>query len=464
MRKLLLSILLLFAAFGGTVSAEENSNFDPTVGALFEKFSQYVLGVEITTTTETDDGSTMSSQVWTPGIRSTEDTVIISATRLPEDPVKNVTYRLVSGNVRSRAEIKAVNLRSNVAVLTQTSGTRIQGLSFSSEQEVKIGEKLYALTVMPPSGKFLCRVVPFRTTSKIALPSGDIYTTDIILPGISSPNSLGAPVFNSDLKLVGMLNVNRADATNTLILIPSPAVRKAVNSATNPSDTSLRRCWFGAFTVELTSLWKEKLGLPGDLFGALVEDVIPGSPAASAGLKSLDVILSINSLPIAGPDAANLNAYISNNFRPGVEITLLLFRDGNRSEVKVTLAESPMTWREAPKSLDDKLGVEVRELTTDIRVDLGLKLEDKGLIVWEYLVNKPFSNAVNNVLGINFNVNWGLVVVSIDGKEISTVGEFEQAVADARKNRKYVTFFVRYNLEGEIGCINTAFMRVTFED
>ncbi|MDZ7814589.1 MAG: PDZ domain-containing protein [Planctomycetota bacterium] len=461
---MLIAMTALYAYFGsGSVRAEEETaQRDVLQAEVFEKYKDYVAGVEITRTTEDDDGEETVEVIWTPGIRISDNRVLCSAALFPEDPVENTTYRVQSGNVRSRARLNAMNLRANVALVEIVTGSS-SPMGFSNDEELKPGQKLYVMSVLPPSGKFRPRVAPCHITSAVELPAGTVYTTDLILPSLDNPTYVGAPVISEKKNVVGFLNVARGDDTNTLILYPCKYARSAISLAMDPRDTSLRRCWFGAFTKELTPEWRKKLGYPGNLQGSIIEDIIPDSPADKAGLKSLDVVYAINGLPLAGADAVNLGGYFSQNFRPNTEVMLSVYRDGERIELKVKLEESPETIMEAERYELPDTGLTVANLTHDMRIRFGLPITETGIYVYSWYDNKPFMVAVGNTLGVNYNPRNGMLIKKVEGKEIANVKEFEAAVKEARDDHGFATFFVRFNKQDEQGCINTAFVRVKFE-
>ena len=75
-----------------------------------------------------------------------------------------------------------------------------------------------------------------------------------------------------------------------------------------------------------------------DTRGALVAAVDPRGPAAGAGLRRGDVVLSIRGRAVSSDD--DLRAQLS-RFKPGEKVTLAVQRDGRRREVELTLAEPP---------------------------------------------------------------------------------------------------------------------------
>jgi serine protease Do len=77
-----------------------------------------------------------------------------------------------------------------------------------------------------------------------------------------------------------------------------------------------------------------KLGLPGGLQGALVADLVPGGPAAEAGLRSGDVILEVNRQPVrSAQDVARAVEQAGER-----DLVLLVTRDGGTAYVVIERA------------------------------------------------------------------------------------------------------------------------------
>jgi len=73
--------------------------------------------------------------------------------------------------------------------------------------------------------------------------------------------------------------------------------------------------------------------------GVVVGQVVPGSPAARAGLQRLDIITQIDQTPIT--DESTLGEVL-NSHKPGDTVTLTVQRDGQGTQqIKVTLGERP---------------------------------------------------------------------------------------------------------------------------
>jgi 2-alkenal reductase len=72
--------------------------------------------------------------------------------------------------------------------------------------------------------------------------------------------------------------------------------------------------------------------------GVLVQDVVAGSPADTAGLRAGDVIAAINDQTI---DADNALSNVLTRFKVGDTVTLTIYRNGQKSQPKLTLAQHP---------------------------------------------------------------------------------------------------------------------------
>lgn len=462
MRRLLLALCLMPAFFIALPLLTAEDAVDFAMAKLMKRYASVVVGVNIVRTI-TDGNHSWTQVEWTPGVKIGDGDVLVSADYI--DVSNNVAskYTMQQGKARARCEFKSLNERANIALL-RPSVSATGGVSFASDVDLSVGVRAYAISVLSPETGFMPEIIPFNITANLELPAGQYFVTDLIPPG-DGPNLIGCPAFDEEGKVLGIINCLPSDMTGTMLLVPNSTLRRAISKAINPRDASLKRCWFGAFTRQITPDWLEKLNLPNDLTGSLIEDVVKGSPASTAGIQSLDVVLEINGVPIVGQDAGNLDFYLMLNFRPNEEIVLTVYRGGERIKVNVKLLESPITIKDAESYNDDKIGVEVRTLTTDARIELGVEIDSPGVLVYNSVARKSFQVGLQKTLGASFNTSWGLVVVSVNGVELKTASDFKKQMEAGRaRNDKTATLFVRFNKRGEQGCINTSFVRVEFAE
>lgn len=186
----------------------------------------------------------------------------------------------------------------------------------------------------------------------------------------------GGPLFSTDGQVVGM---------NTAIFSPSGGsvgIGFSVPAQTiNTVITQLRetgtvaRGWLGVSIQPVTEELAEALGLPGPQ-GAIVAEVLPDSPALAAGLRSGDVILSVNDAKVeATQGLPTLIAAIPN----GEAARLAVLRGAERISLDVTIGTlTPEKLQKASATVDESapletpLGVTVAPLDAEAAAALGL--------------------------------------------------------------------------------------------
>lgn len=78
--------------------------------------------------------------------------------------------------------------------------------------------------------------------------------------------------------------------------------------------------------------------LPADLQGALIVQVVAGTPAEEAGLAAGDVILTVDSVPV---DRNHRLPDLISQYRPGDQVTITYWRENEEESVQVSLGAHP---------------------------------------------------------------------------------------------------------------------------
>ncbi len=100
---------------------------------------------------------------------------------------------------------------------------------------------------------------------------------------------------------------------------------------------SVVRGWLGVAVSPVTPDLAERAGLT-ERRGAVVEGVVPGSPAEKAGLQKGDVIVALGEQPVTGPP--ELTRRVAGT-APGTRIQLTVVRERARQQVGVELGRLP---------------------------------------------------------------------------------------------------------------------------
>jgi S1-C subfamily serine protease len=186
------------------------------------------------------------------------------------------------------------------------------------------------------------------------------------------------------------------------------------------SGGRVQRARLGAGIQTVTSDLAASLGLK-DVRGVLVGSVDPNGPAASAGLKTGDVILKLNGHDV---DSANeLRNHIA-AMKPGTEVTLTTSRNGAQQDLRVKLAEltveSAQSNQSGGGSAGGKLGITAAPMTPDIAAQLGLPRGTHGVVVEDLDPNGPAAQA---------GIQRGDVIQEVNRHPVNSTADVQQALA-----------------------------------
>ncbi len=181
------------------------------------------------------------------------------------------------------------------------------------------------------------------------------------------------------------------------------------------------RGWLGVSIQNLTPELSKSLGIKQET-GALVADVVKGSPAEKAGLKRSDVITQFDGKPVE--DSTGLRNMVSAT-APGKTVELKLIRDNKEQTVTVTLAE--FKEQKVAKKIEYNnvlKGITVQELTASLRDHLGLPSNANGVVITAISGDSP----AQGILQVND------VIMEVDRQEIKGISDYEQVVSKIGEN------------------------------
>jgi serine protease Do len=178
------------------------------------------------------------------------------------------------------------------------------------------------------------------------------------------------------------------------------------------------RGWLGVQIQDLDSDMAQGFGLDRAR-GALVSEVIAGSPAEKAGIEAGDIVLEIDGKEIE--DYTRLSILVA-AYEPGTTVELQVFRDQKMKNIQVTLEERPddeqLAASESPdaSNTSEKVGLVVEDLDSQRAQQLGYEGE-KGV-----LVVSVKSGSVAYREGFRKND----LIKSINRKTVRNVNDFEK--------------------------------------
>ena len=166
----------------------------------------------------------------------------------------------------------------------------------------------------------------------------DLIQTDAAI----NPGNSGGALANSKGKVIGINTLIASQSGGSVGLGFAIPIKTALNAAEQLLDTgTVIHPYVGVSTTNIDKDIAEEYKLPTDA-GALIQRVVPDSPAEKAGLKYFDIIVKLDGQKVS--DADDLLTYIRRK-NVGNIITIQYYREKKLKTVKVTLAEKPKSTR-----------------------------------------------------------------------------------------------------------------------
>jgi serine protease Do len=267
------------------------------------------------------------------------------------------------------------------------------------------------------------------------------YSNYIQTDAAINPGNSGGPLVNLKGQVIGINTaiVSRS-ASNAGIgfAIPSNTV-KFVTDQLKKSE-QVTRSYLGIQLQEVTGDLAKFFGL-SEVHGAIVSEVMSGTPAAKSGLKSGDVILEFDGTKISsGQQLQNLVAQTP----PGAKVKLVVWRDKKKIDLTLTLEKMPKEFF-SQKITGESL--EQGESSTAEVKDLGITLSTLTSDLAEKYNYKDLKGAVITQVdpqgeGARFGLSEGDLIMRIQDKKVTSV-EDAKGLLKKYPLAKGVTIFVR---------------------
>lgn len=255
------------------------------------------------------------------------------------------------------AEVIGTDPDSDLAVLrVDRPAEALRPVELGDSDAVFVGQR--AIAIGNPFGQEWTLTVGVVSALGRTLPSGtsqfsipEMIQTDAAI----NPGNSGGPLLDGNGRVIGvntMIISNFQVSSGVGFAIPVNIVKRVVPVLIEEGHYTY--AWLGIRGRALERGIAEAMGLAPEQRGALVIEVVQGSPAARAGLRGSsktikldgasveiggDVIVAIDDQPVRSMD--DLIVYLVKETRPGQKVTLTILREGREQRIEVTLGERP---------------------------------------------------------------------------------------------------------------------------
>jgi serine protease Do len=296
--------------------------------------------------------------------------------------------------VEAKATIVGTDKRSDVAVI-KVDNTSYPSLPKGDSGKLKVGDLVMA--VGSPFG--FSQSVTSGIISALERNSVDVneYESFIQTDAPINRGNSGGPLLDMNGAVIGVnaMIVSGSQGNDGIgFAIP-------INQASNVANMLIKdgKVHYARIGVALEILkpgLARQFGLSESTKGVLVADVVPGSPAAKAGLKQGDVIVGFAGAQVVDPSTFKMkvaNSEIAKPYdivylREGVKHTATIVPVAYDS-VKFALEGDAAAPEESAKADVSGFGLEVQELTSDLAKSLNVATEVKGLLVSSVKEDSP---------------------------------------------------------------------------
>ena len=241
----------------------------------------------------------------------------------------NIIVMLNDGR-KATAKVIGNDVESDLALI-KVDLTGLKPLGFR-EQSTQVGDVVLAIGNPFGVGQTVTQGI-ISATGRTGLGINtveDFIQTDAAI----NPGNSGGALVDAYGQLVGINTAIFSRSGGSMgigFAIPTEIVKLVMNGIIK--DGKVRRGWLG---IELQSSMKDPTKLSDDTQGVEVMNVIPGGPAAKAGLQKGDIITAMDNKPV---DDANTLIQMVARKAPNSVVNLQVMRNKAQSSVNVTLGE-----------------------------------------------------------------------------------------------------------------------------
>lgn len=332
------------------------------------------------------------------------------------------------------ATLVGTDPKSDLAVLKIEDGNDLPVVRIGRSKDLKTGE--WVLAIGSPFG------FDYTATAGIVSALGRSLPTENYVPFIQTdvainPGNSGGPLFNLDGEVVGINSQIYTRSGGFMGVSFAIPIDDAMNVFRQIRDKgSVSRGWLGVLIQEVSRDLAETFGLKRPR-GALIAEVMEGSPAAQAGLQAGDIVLEYDGEAIVM--SSDLPPMVGRT-PVGETARLQVLRGGREMMLDVEIGQLPEEGQQqaaapapdaAPSSAP--LGLTVQPLPADLASSLSVS----GGVLVSNVARGPALEA---------GIRPRDVITELNRQEIRSVEDFRKVVAALPKNRAVSVRVVRQGM------------------
>ena len=314
------------------------------------------------------------------------------------------------------AKVVGSDQKTDIAIIKITANEQLPTAVLGDSDKLQVGQ--WAVAIGNPFG--LNRTVTVGVVSATGRSNMGIETYEDFIQTDTSinPGNSGGPLLNIYGEVIGINTAIVAAGQGIGFAIPINMAKQVVTQLIKKG--SVTRGWLGVAIQPVTEDIAKSFGFDKTR-GALVSDVMDGSPADKAGIKQGDIITKFDGKEIK--DARQLQMVVA-DAPVGKKVVAEVYRDGKMQTISLTVASADSAPAARPKGEEGQVSEELFGIAVD---ELPQSMRAKGMSGVVITGLDPEGVAADA------GIQQGDVIVSINRKKIANMNDYLKAMREVAK-------------------------------
>lgn len=358
------------------------------------------------------------------GVIISKDGYILTNNHVVEG-AKEVTVTLANKK-EYKAQVIGRDPKTDLAVLKIKAKKPLPAAAMGDSEHLRVGDWVVAIgNPFGLSHTVTTGIVSAKGRVIGAGPYDDFIQTDASI----NPGNSGGPLFNMSGEVVGINTAIIPYGQGIGFAIPVNTAKPLIPQLVAKGEVT--RGYLGVSIQTITPDLAKALKVENHE-GALVADVISGSPADKGGIERGDIIIAYNGKAVK--DSHDLPTMVAAT-PVDEEVTVTVLRDGKEHKLPMKVGKLPSEEAKREESVQPakgKWGLQLHDLNPQIAHQLGLKT-DQGVVVVGVEPGSPAAEA---------GIQQGDVIVEMNRHSVDSVNDVKEKI-DKSKDKDHLLLLVQ---------------------
>ncbi|HET9715389.1 MAG TPA: Do family serine endopeptidase [Pseudolabrys sp.] len=344
-----------------------------------------------------------------------------------------------------KAEVIGRDQKTDLALLKVNPTKPLKAVKFGDSDKLRLGEWVIAIgNPFSLGGTITAGIVSARNRDIQSGPYDNYIQTDA---AINRGNS-GGPLFNLDGEVIGVNTAIISPSGGSIgigFAVPSKTVVPVIEQLREFKE--VRRGWLGVRIQQVSDEIAESLNVK-PARGALVAGVDDKGPAKPAGIEPGDVIVKFDGKDVK--EMRDLPKIVADT-PVGKDVEVVLIRKGKeekksvklgrlQDEKQAALNNKKESTPDAKPAVKKALGLDLSNLTDDLRKKHNIKDKVKGVVITGVEPNSPAAEK---------RLTPGMVIAEVQQQSVTNATDLQQRIDKLKKDGKKAVVLLVLSPDGD---------------